>query len=271
MASGKKKKKGKENESGPFEALRALRDELESRAAAAKASAAKAPASKHGVPRAADARGHAPAEPRAGRAANQKATGAAPSAGDEPESEALLFHRLFAGVEPLDRSRGRVPRDPLAPSPAAAQAARRGKEQVEAEGDAVRERLRTLVEGGSRFEVADDGRCVEGRREGVPAEVLRRLRRGQLPIDARIDLHGMRAADAHREVDRFLAATHGRGERCVLLIHGKGEHSPLGVGVLRGEIAAWLSQGSSSRHVAAFATALERDGGAGAIYVLLRR
>ena len=46
-----------------------------------------------------------------------------------------------------------------------------------------------------------------------------------------------------------------RGERCVLVIHGKGEHSPQGAGVLRGEIAAWLSQSAASEHVAAFATA----------------
>ena len=62
-----------------------------------------------------------------------------------------------------------------------------------------------------------------------------------------------------------------RGERCVLVIHGKGEHSPDGIGVLRGEISAWLSQGAASEHVAAFATAARRDGGEGAVYVLLRR
>jgi DNA-nicking Smr family endonuclease len=62
-----------------------------------------------------------------------------------------------------------------------------------------------------------------------------------------------------------------RGERCVLVIHGKGEHSAGGVPVLRGEIAAWLSQGTSSEHVAAFTTASEADGGEGAVYVLLRR
>jgi DNA-nicking Smr family endonuclease len=45
----------------------------------------------------------------------------------------------------------------------------------------------------------------------------------------------------------------------------------MGLGVLRGEISAWLSQGASSEHVAAFATARSGDGGSGAVYVLLRR
>jgi DNA-nicking Smr family endonuclease len=54
-------------------------------------------------------------------------------------------------------------------------------------------------------------------------------------------------------------------------VHGKGEHSPRGHAVLRGEIAAWLSQSAASEHVAAFATATDDDGGEGAVYVLLRR
>jgi DNA-nicking Smr family endonuclease len=54
-------------------------------------------------------------------------------------------------------------------------------------------------------------------------------------------------------------------------VTGKGEHSPRGQPVLRGEIAAWLSQGAASEHVAAFSTAVRDDGGEGAVYVLLQR
>ena len=79
------------------------------------------------------------------------------------------------------------------------------------------------------------------------------------------------SSDAREAVDAFLRDKRERGERCVLLVHGKGEHSPGGVGVLRGEVAAWLSQGAASQHVAAFATATDADGGEGALYVLLRR
>jgi DNA-nicking Smr family endonuclease len=135
----------------------------------------------------------------------------------------------------------------------------------------VRDRIRELVEEGARFEVADDGRRVEGRRVELPVDVVRRLRRGLLPVDARIDLHGMVAKEARAQLELFLRTMRARGERCVLVVHGKGQHSPQGIGVLRGEIAAWLSQGSSSRHVAAFATARESDGGEGAVYVLLRK
>ena len=81
----------------------------------------------------------------------------------------------------------------------------------------------------------------------------------------------MSVQEARAQVELFLRTMRARGERCVLIIHGKGEHSPLGIGLLRGEISAWLSQGTSSAHVAAFATAQNDDGGEGAVYVLIRR
>ncbi len=232
----KKKKKGARG--GPFEALRGLKDEL------AKAEE-KAPAKKPPAPRPAKAAGG--------------------------EDDALLLHRLYAGVEPLDRSRERVSVQPIERTAAGRDAAARAAERASAEADAVREHLRTLIEGQARFEVTDDGARVEGRRLDLPVDALRRLRRGLLPIDARLDLHGLGAKEARTSLDAFLKATRARGERCVLVIHGKGQHSPGGAGVLRGEIGAWLSQGAVSQCVAAFATARADDGGEGAVYVLLRR
>ena len=191
---------------------------------------------------------------------------------ETPEDEALLLHRLFAGVEPLDRTRGRIPKQPIERSPAVERTAARGADAAQADADAVHEHLRILVEGQARFEVADDGERIEGRRVDVPIDVLRRLRRGRLPIDGRLDLHGFGVREARRQVEKlFLRTMRVRGERCVMVIHGRGEHSPHGAGVLRGEIGAWLSQGSASEHVAAFVTAIARDGGEGAVYVLLRR
>lgn len=235
-----KKKKGGP---GPFESLRALKEEL-----AKKEEAKNQPA-----------RPKAPPPPAPKRAP------------EEPEDEALLLHRLFAGVEPLDRSKGRVPKQAVERSPAVERQAKRGADAAQRDADAVHEHLRFLVEARTRFEVADDGRRVEGRRIDLPMDALRRLRRGLLPIDARVDLHGMSAGEARGRLEIFLRTMRARGERCVLVVHGKGEHSPGGFPVLRGEISAWLSQGPSSEHVAAFATASDADGGEGAVYVLLRR
>jgi DNA-nicking Smr family endonuclease len=193
---------------------------------------------------------------------------------EEPSSEeALEFHRLMSGVVPLEPKSVRVGRTDVGRSSSAGLASKRAsaKSAAEEEEAAVHERLRELTLGDTRFEVEDDGRRVQGRRVDLPPDALRKLRRGLLPIDARLDLHGMRAGEARSAVEAFLGAKRARGERCVLVVHGKGEHSPRGDGVLRGEIAAWLSQGAASEHVAAFATATDHDGGEGAVYVLLRR
>jgi DNA-nicking Smr family endonuclease len=177
----------------------------------------------------------------------------------------------YTGVEPLDRSKGPRPRNPLEPASVSEAAAAKDARRAGAGDAAIHERLRVLALGHTPFEVSDEGDRVEGRRTDVPLDVLRRLRRGQFPVDARLDLHGMVAQEARARVELFLRAMRSRHERMVLVIHGKGEHSPMGLGVLRGEIAAWLSQGPSSENVAAFATARENDGGLGAVYVLLRR
>jgi DNA-nicking Smr family endonuclease len=233
----------KKKAAGPFDALRAMKEEMK-RAEEQKPAAARKPP---------------PAPP-------PKASPAG------PEDEALLLHRLFAGVQPLDRKGGsRVPRQKVERSPAVERKAKAGQDAARAEAEAVHEHLRSLVEGKARFEVADDGHRVEGRRVDLPPDAVRRLRRGHVPVDARLDLHGMRTGEARGQLELFLRTMRSRGERCVLVIHGKGEHSPQGMAVLRGEIAAWLSQGASSEHVAAFATAGEGDGGEGAVYVLLRR
>jgi len=211
----------------------------------------------------------APAPPPAKRPAT-------PAAADEDDR--LSMHRLMSGVTPLDgrsqrvpRSKASLPTDRASPSTRAAEA-ERVEAEAKAEADAVHAHLRQLVDGAARrFEVTDDGRRVEGRRTELRAEVLRKLRHGQFPIDGRVDLHGLGPAQARQALEQFLADQRARGERCVLVIHGKGEHSPRGVGVLRGEIAAWLSQGTASVNVAAFATAAAGDGGEGAVYVLLTR
>jgi DNA-nicking Smr family endonuclease len=232
MAASKKPKRAS---GGPFESLRKLRNELSE-------SPAKKP--KNAPPK---------------RTPDER-----------PQDDALDFHRLFSGVTPLDKSPSRISRVRVERSEAAELAAR-AQQAAQADAQAVHARLRELVETGGRFEVADDGRRVEGRRVDVPHDLLRRLRRGILTIDGRLDLHGMGVKEARAQLELFLRTMRARGERCVLVIHGKGEHSPQGVGVLRGEIAAWLSQGPSSQHVAAFVSAREHDGGEGAVYVLLLR
>jgi DNA-nicking Smr family endonuclease len=182
-----------------------------------------------------------------------------------PTSEAETFAMFMAGVRSLDEPRaGRVPLsgekvETRAPVPS---------QDLDADARAA---LQMLVADGARFEVVDDGERIEGRRLDVDPRELRRLRRGAYTIDGRLDLHGLTAGEARRQVESFVRKRRGDGDRVVALIVGRGNHSPRGIGVLRGEIAAWLSQGPVAHHVAAFASAPEDEGGPGVVLALLAR
>jgi DNA-nicking Smr family endonuclease len=184
---------------------------------------------------------------------------------DRSHNDEFFFKRMMSGIQPLgDDKRGRVGNAPKLPKREAKPPPQKDPD------DEVRDHLMNLVEGGARFEISDDGRNIEGRRLDLPDSTFRRLRRGELAIDARLDLHGKRADEARDALEKFLKEKRARRDRVVLVIHGRGDHSPAGIGVLRGEIGAWLAQGRASQHVAAFATAHGQDGGEGALYVLLR-
>jgi DNA-nicking Smr family endonuclease len=116
---------------------------------------------------------------------------------------------------------------------------------------------------------------VGGTPVGVDTRTVERLRRGRLAIEATIDLHGMTQAEAHAALDGFLAAAQARGQRCLLIITGKGTlREDIGMprhGVLRQQVPRWLNQRPNRDRVLAFAGAQQRHGGAGALYVLLKR
>jgi DNA-nicking Smr family endonuclease len=118
------------------------------------------------------------------------------------------------------------------------------------------------------FAIDDDGTRLEGARSGQE-KVMRELARGQWPATATLDLHGMTAAQAERALVDFCIHQRSARRHAVLVVHGRGIHSPGNRGVLREEIAAWLSSGPLSHMVLCFATARPRDGGGGALYVLL--
>jgi DNA-nicking Smr family endonuclease len=96
------------------------------------------------------------------------------------------------------------------------------------------------------------------------------MRRGKLPIDARLDLHGRYQDAAQAELNAFISSCAATGCRTVLVITGKGSVRE-GGGILRRRLPDWLNQSACRPHVLAFATARPEHGGSGAFYVLLRR
>jgi len=96
------------------------------------------------------------------------------------------------------------------------------------------------------------------------------MKRGRLPIEGRLDLHGHRQSEAHRELDAFLARAQVAGKRCVLIVTGKGVGKDEG-GVLRRMVPRWLNEPANRARILAFDQAQPKDGGMGALYVLLKR
>ncbi|MFM7085004.1 MAG: Smr/MutS family protein [Hyphomicrobium sp.] len=112
----------------------------------------------------------------------------------------------------------------------------------------------------------------------------RKLRKGHFPIEARIDLHGMRQHEAHSALKRFLQSSYAQGKRWVLVITGKGtsslrsyeeEHGAfsreLQRGVLKRNVPLWLAEQDLRSLVVSYTEAAVEHGGSGALYIHLRR
>jgi DNA-nicking Smr family endonuclease len=106
----------------------------------------------------------------------------------------------------------------------------------------------------------------------IDRRLKQRLARGQIEIDGRIDLHGRTLNEAHAALLRFLHRAQGEGARTVLVITGKGGPDPeRGRGVLRRQVPLWLTLPDLRAYVLAVEEAHIAHGGAGALYVRLRR
>ncbi|MCP4936911.1 MAG: DNA mismatch repair protein MutS [bacterium] len=108
---------------------------------------------------------------------------------------------------------------------------------------------------------------------------MRQINKGHQPIEARLDLHGLRQAEAHIALVTFLANAQAQGYRHILVITGKGranvdDEKIFGgpeQGVLRRIVPLWLGESDLRLIVAGFSDAPRRHGGPGALYVRLRR
>ncbi len=110
-----------------------------------------------------------------------------------------------------------------------------------------------------------------GQQPGLDKATAKRMRRGQVKIEGRIDLHGMTQAQAHQALEHFLDAAWSAGRREVLVITGKGTRRDGSIGVLRQMVPRWLNEFPNRAKVVAFSHAAPKDGGEGALYVRLKR
>jgi DNA-nicking Smr family endonuclease len=106
----------------------------------------------------------------------------------------------------------------------------------------------------------------------------RDLTRGRAVVDSALDLHGMTQAEAHHALRGFLVQAQMQGFRLVIVVTGKGARTPAHdadwfheTGVLRRLVPHWLREPDLRSTVLGFEEAGRAHGGAGALYVRLRR
>lgn len=175
--------------------------------------------------------------------------------------EATLLDQALAGVRRLDgpSNGARVALEPLV------------SRNVVSEDAEVLAQLSDLVSGQTPFELTETDEYVEGARTGIDPRLVSRLRRGEFATQGHIDLHGLTQPDAKAALAEFIIDSVHKGRRTVLVVHGRGLRSPGGQPVLKHATAQWLSHGTIGGYVLAFTSARAYDGGAGAVWVLLRR
>ena len=165
------------------------------------------------------------------------------------DAEKALWREMTGDVKPLEKRRSS---EPPAPPPAKPRkpAAPRSRAPVPPAKHA-----QALSHGAS---------------PGVDRRTAEKLKRGRMEIQARLDLHGMTQAEAHGRLTAFVEAHQAAGRRCVLVVTGKGAWREEG-GVLRDAVPRWLNEAGLRPRILSFCHAQPKDGGDGALYVLLKR
>jgi len=171
-------------------------------------------------------------------------------------SDDVGFQALVSDVTPLRApNRAQLERPRPRPIP---------EQRLRDEREALQESLSDWTPWDAGFETGEE---LVYARPGVPAQTLRRLRRGHWAVQQVLDLHGCTAAEARALVVEFLAHCKRTQLRCVRIIHGKGLRSPNREPVLKRKLAGWLMQRDE---IVAFCQARRTEGGGGAVVVLLK-
>jgi len=104
----------------------------------------------------------------------------------------------------------------------------------------------------------------------VDGNLAAKLRKGKLEIEGKLDMHGLTQELAFTNLIRFVDRAFSDGKRCVLVVTGKGNLKD-GGGVLRNQLPAWLNSPQIRSKILMFTRAQPKDGGSGAVYILLKR
>jgi DNA-nicking Smr family endonuclease len=193
------------------------------------------------------------------------------------ETDAELWARVARSARPLRRGTTAAPA--TAPKPRAKAAP---KESSPGAKPAPKPRAKAAPKEsspGAKPAPKPVAKPIAARGEALDRQTARQLEKGKLPVEARLDLHGMRQRDAHAALRKFLKWAQSKDYRHVLVITGKGaepdDSRPFYEaderGVLRQAVPHWLSQPDLAHVVVSYSEAPRRLGGEGALYVRLRK
>lgn len=175
---------------------------------------------------------------------------------DHKGDDKQLFRELMGDVQPLIHDKVEPVRKRPRPIP-------RKHEEDE------RQVLIDMMSDEMDIDEVDAGEELLFVRPGIQHKSFRKLRLGHFSTESELDLHGMSVEMARITLARYLLECQERERRCIRIIHGKGLGSATHRGpVLKNMVNKWLRQ---RKEVLAFCSALPRDGGTGAVYVLLKR
>jgi DNA-nicking Smr family endonuclease len=199
------------------------------------------------------------------------------------DEERVLWQKVAESIEPLKRSRRRSPAPDVAAKPEDEDKAPTSAVVSEAAAPLPPPPPKKLHRTKAIPTVAPKPPAKPSPPSLAPidARTKRKIARGVVPIEERIDLHGLTQRDAYAALRGFIASARHRGLKVVLVITGKGRRgdsghlghdvfSPGERGVLRRLVPQWLSLPDMRDYVVGFEEAHIAHGGGGAIYVRLR-
>ncbi len=175
--------------------------------------------------------------------------------GSLSDEDKALFQEMMKTVKPLNNKTRREPRPAAAPAP------------IRRKPEPVATPKAEYYLSSHYTEIVNPASILAWCDHAIPRKRLRELKNGEIRWEARLDLHGLRPDDARDTLCHFIDQQSHAGHRCLLIIHGKGSRhgeEP----VLKNHVNHWLQQ---LPKVLAFHSAIPKDGGAGAVYVLLKR
>jgi len=177
-------------------------------------------------------------------------------------AEEKVFMAAMQGVKEMNGSKGRQV------SPKAKTSLHPPSIEPEEE---IGKSLKQFLRGDIEFELEYTDEFMYGYVRGLDIKTFQQLKAGSLSTGSHLDLHGMTSDQAQDSLLFFIRESYLQGHRCALVVTGRGTNSPGGQSILRRQTETWLTTDPLKRVVLAFCTAQPKDGGAGAVYVLLRK